>query len=47
VNPKIVGVAQNQKRKKLLKKQKAETLENDEQNSSTEKSEGDWQEDME
>jgi len=34
-----------------LKKQKAETLENDEQNSSTEKSEGDlkldWQEDME
>lgn len=39
VNPKIVGVAQNQKRKKLLKKQKAE--ENEEQNSSYEKSEGD------
>lgn len=30
-----------------MKKQKAETLENDEQNSSTEKSEGDWQEDLE
>ena len=30
-----------------MKKQKAETLENDEQNSSTERSEGDWQEDLE
>ena len=39
-NPKLVGVAQNQKRKKLLKKQKAEIIDSDEQNSSFEKSEG-------